>query len=319
MANVWGIPLIKNTVVVTNDNLDLISSTVTTSELDELTGVTALDTVNTIVKRDANGRTAVSLNDDNVIPRLSLDHNNRLLVEQDGHTTADWESGILSTYVSTHYVSYNSVEWRDFQLWSWWKHTISIHPPHFEYLPFKSLDWKECSAFDTQGITSLNWDGHSLYMSDGTSSVEYGSGQLWASDYLSLDWVNRIAYDSYGNGVIDWNNYVLSDQDGFPIIYFGNGSFLLNDGDGHLAVDYSNRFLEDGSFPCIDWGNRTLNDTSGNVLLTHTDEIQFAHNSTGSNLALLGANSPATITTAPYTWVKIKAADGTICYMPAWK
>lgn len=42
-------------------------------------------------------------------------------------------------------------------------------------------------------------------------------------------------------------------------------------------------------------------------------------NTTGAGSAALGANSPATTNTAPYTWIKVKTADGSTAYIPAWK
>ncbi len=44
-----------------------------------------------------------------------------------------------------------------------------------------------------------------------------------------------------------------------------------------------------------------------------------AANVTGSGSAALGANSPATTNTAPYTWMKSIALDGSVVYVPAWK
>lgn len=42
-------------------------------------------------------------------------------------------------------------------------------------------------------------------------------------------------------------------------------------------------------------------------------------NTTGAGSAALGANSPATTNTAPYTWIQATAADGSTVYIPAWK
>lgn len=43
-------------------------------------------------------------------------------------------------------------------------------------------------------------------------------------------------------------------------------------------------------------------------------------NSSGAGTALLGAaNSPATVLSAPYTWISAVAADGTAVFIPAWK
>lgn len=42
-------------------------------------------------------------------------------------------------------------------------------------------------------------------------------------------------------------------------------------------------------------------------------------NSTGAGIAAFGANSPASTLTAPYTWISVTAADGSACFIPAWK
>ncbi|UMY19147.1 hypothetical protein MMB17_07560 [Methylobacterium organophilum] len=42
-------------------------------------------------------------------------------------------------------------------------------------------------------------------------------------------------------------------------------------------------------------------------------------NTTGSASATLGANSPATAPSAPYSWITAKTSDGTTVYIPAWK
>lgn len=57
--------------------------------------------------------------------------------------------------------------------------------------------------------------------------------------------------------------------------------------------------------------------TDGNIILNNVPKF-VAGNTTGAGSALLGANSPATITAAPYTWFTTKAADGTTVYLPAW-
>jgi phage gp45-like len=59
---------------------------------------TAIDTSNTIVKRDANGRAALSLNDDAATPVLSIDHNNRNLCSTSGVKTLGWGAANLEVY-----------------------------------------------------------------------------------------------------------------------------------------------------------------------------------------------------------------------------
>jgi hypothetical protein len=40
---------------------------------------------------------------------------------------------------------------------------------------------------------------------------------------------------------------------------------------------------------------------------------------TGAGTPLLGANSPATVLTAPFTWLKSQGPTGETLYIPAWK
>ena len=49
------------------------------------------------------------------------------------------------------------------------------------------------------------------------------------------------------------------------------------------------------------------------------DTPQFTQNSTGVGIALFGANCPAGVVSAPYTWVRVKTADGSTGWIPVWK
>ena len=54
--------------------------------------------------------------------------------------------------------------------------------------------------------------------------------------------------------------------------------------------------------------------------ITSAGVLKFdGNNATGTNTVSFGTNSPATILTAPYTWIDIYASDGTLCTMPIWK
>lgn len=55
------------------------------------------------------------------------------------------------------------------------------------------------------------------------------------------------------------------------------------------------------------------------VLGTALHQVQISNNSTGAGSAALGANCPATTLTAPYTWLKMLAGDGSTIYVPGWK
>lgn len=60
-------------------------------------------------------------------------------------------------------------------------------------------------------------------------------------------------------------------------------------------------------------GNQSVMELSG------TSFIHYKNNSTGSGSASLGSNSPAITLNSPYTWLKLKSADGSTVYVPAWK
>lgn len=44
-----------------------------------------------------------------------------------------------------------------------------------------------------------------------------------------------------------------------------------------------------------------------------------ANESTGAGSAALGANCPAVTAAAPYTWIKVKTSNASVCYIPVWK
>lgn len=53
---------------------------------------TAINTSSTIVKRDASGMTSVSLRDDNVTPKISLNHNTRICLDSTEVNSIDWNN-----------------------------------------------------------------------------------------------------------------------------------------------------------------------------------------------------------------------------------
>ena len=68
----------------------------------------------------------------------------------------------------------------------------------------------------------------------------------------------------------------------------------------------------------LDLGSNDSNNTY--IKLSNASSyIQYANSTTGSGSAALGSNSPATTTSAPYTWLKFKSSDGSNVYVPAWK
>ena len=57
---------------------------------------------------------------------------------------------------------------------------------------------------------------------------------------------------------------------------------------------------------------------TGNVIMSKIPRFNGT-NSTGAGSSLLGANSPATTLTAPYTWISVITSDGSTAYIPCWK
>ena len=90
-----------------------------------------------------------------------------------------------------------------------------------------------------------------------------------------------------------------------------------------ITYDPLNNFAIFGTHDAADTSASTdiealkIDRTTGNVSLSGI--LQLAQNSTGAGTASMGSNSPATTLSAPYTWMKMKAADGTTVYVPAWK
>jgi phage gp45-like len=215
------------------------------SAYSDTSAATALDTASTIVKRDANGRTAVSLSDDNNPARLCLNHNSRLLIDTNNHMSIDWNGRVQYGMDDKPIPEMRlQIDYQNSQLWSWYKYLISFHPPVYAWADFLSLDWKQCVLYDTAGKVSLGWDGH------------YGNDY---DEIISLDYGGRGLLDSYGNVVVDWGNYILSNADGFPILNFGNGAYSLQDEYSNTSIDFTNRLLVNGSGTALDWsGNITL-------------------------------------------------------------
>lgn len=58
---------------------------------------------------------------------------------------------------------------------------------------------------------------------------------------------------------------------------------------------------------------------STNICAQFGGPVKLLTNSTGAGTALLGANSPASTLTAPYTWLQFISSDGSTVYVPAWK
>lgn len=63
----------------------------------------------------------------------------------------------------------------------------------------------------------------------------------------------------------------------------------------------------------------TIELQSGFTLSVQTIKFTSALTATGVGVPLWGANCPASTVAAPYTWIRVIAPDGSVCYIPAYK
>ncbi len=106
--------------------------------------------------------------------------------------------------------------------------------------------------------------------------------------------------------------FSISDAGGIGRIILGGGtgSYDFRAGGGSIDV----RIIRNGT------SSIKFTDGSTGVAAIETGIIKFSGtNTTGAGSAALGANSPAVTNTAPYTWIQVTSADGSQCYVPAWK
>lgn len=56
-----------------------------------------------------------------------------------------------------------------------------------------------------------------------------------------------------------------------------------------------------------------------NLAAMSMDTPKFTTSSTGAGIAAFGLNCPAGVLSAPFTWLKAFAPDGSVVWIPAWK
>jgi phage gp45-like len=103
-----------------------------------------------------------------------------------------------------------------------------------------------------------------------------------------------------------------SQQDRFKSLKSGESIF------GNPISGCYIKFLENGDIELLSKKNVKIFSNNAELIVCD-DEVTFLHNSTGSGEPKLGSNCPATELDHPYTYITAKAADGTVCYIPAWK
>jgi len=63
----------------------------------------------------------------------------------------------------------------------------------------------------------------------------------------------------------------------------------------------------------------TIEVQSGFTLSVQTLKFISAVTATGIGITVWGTNCPATVVSAPYTWIRVIVPDGSLCYIPAYK
>lgn len=63
----------------------------------------------------------------------------------------------------------------------------------------------------------------------------------------------------------------------------------------------------------------TIELQSGFTLSVQTVKFTSGMTATGVGVTLWGTNCPAGTVSAPYTWIRVIAPDGSVCFIPAYK
>ena len=105
-----------------------------------------------------------------------------------------------------------------------------------------------------------------------------------------------------------------------PLEVLGNGRFYSSVANPSIYLGEDTTNASSASL-AYNRGTANLDITPRSTYATNlAGKLKFSiTNSTGANSVSLGANSPATITTAPYTWITVTTSDGTTGFMPIWK
>lgn len=163
-------------------------------------------------------------------------------------------------------------------------------------------------------------------------------GFQWTNQGASSQWMGLSAA-----GLTISDPGVLAVQHGTGSIVMGGSrtganyrtdiQFLVTDGASANQVWNvgSNMNTVGGRFEIVGAGTTWMNITLAGMatlaggssttagLVMNAGLIQYFGNTTGAGTPLLSTNCPAVTVTAPYTWIKAMAADGSIIYSPAWK
>ena len=142
----------------------------------------------------------------------------------------------------------------------------------------------------------------------GLLTIFFITSQIFAASYNAPFNGGAIANSISVTGTIQSTSNMYSKQ-----------NYLIDYDNKGLYYDINNKLLYNN----LGWdvyGNNGLNIMTITSTSTVNGNLKFGGlNTTGAGTALLGTNCPADTSSAPYTWIKVLAADNSVCYIPVWK
>lgn len=215
---------------------------------------------------------------------LSIDRDNRLLINSSGGTFLDFSTGVAQLLdpafidqpnrLLIDSSAFSTVDWDNCQLID---NNVVV------------LQWNTQQVFDSGPVLSGNWGTRRLFDSSGTTAtVDWEANLLTSSNNnASIDWENRILYNSLGVIFADFSTGVLEPLD--PAFINQASRKLI--GSSADSVDWEARLLIDsGGVQSIDWENRLLLNSAGGTFLDFSTGVaDFAPSDTAPSA---GTGSP---------------------------
>lgn len=171
------------------------------------------------------------------------------------------------------------------------------------------------------GSAPTVWPGVALAVGSAERGFTVGQDSTHG---VTLSW----SYNATANSAVSYlktyggNNIIAMQSDGGGIVVGGitNGNYKLD-----IAASGSSGTVRVKDATPTTGATSMLIDigaaqTAASTVLTINGVMKYAGtNSTGAGSALLGANSPASTLTAPYTWITVITSDGSTGFIPVWK
>jgi hypothetical protein len=185
---------------------------------------------------------------------------------------------------------------------------------------FSACELIRSTATTTGDIGAINFfNGTTQVVSfavRGDSATDSGAFEIWTKSTSPGTLTRRVTCTSAGNFAVGSTS---------PL-----GKFESRDATGASQISASYDATNACYLSVTSSGQTTISTagTNAGITLTPTGTGKVilsaiprfnGTNSTGAGSSLLGANSPATTLTSPYTWISVITSDGSTAYIPCWK